>query len=99
MALARGAALALTNAPLFAASTDSLACCAGQCTGEVNPRVLSPTDLDVCAHADTGKIFWPYSALYDDQTVQRRGTLILAGSAVAGIAAIRVVAGGDFIVV
>ncbi|AKN15418.1 hypothetical protein MHAE_13108 [Mycobacterium haemophilum DSM 44634] len=89
MALARGAALASANAPLFAASTAALAYALDPGTGEVNPRVLSPTYLDVCAPADLGDNVLAYSALDDDdQTVQRRGPLVLAGSAMAGIAAL-----------
>src|SRR5208283_1751441 len=54
MALARGAALASANAPLFASSTAALAYALDPGTGEMSPRALSPTYLDVWGNADLG---------------------------------------------
>jgi hypothetical protein len=91
MALARGAALASATAPLFASSTAALAYALDPGTGEVNPRALSPTYLDVCANADLGESVLAYSAVdddEDDESTQRRRPLALAGSAMAGVAAI-----------
>jgi hypothetical protein len=90
MALARGAALASANAPLFASSTAALAYALDPGTGEVNPRALSPTYLDVCGNADLGAAALAYSALEDDaddKTVQRRRPLVAAAGALAGISA------------
>lgn len=47
MALARGAALASANAPLFASSTAALAYAQDPGTGEVDPYAVSPGYLDV----------------------------------------------------
>ncbi|WP_437339827.1 DUF7159 family protein, partial [Mycobacterium asiaticum] len=49
MALARGAALASANAPLFSSSTAALAYALDPGTGELNPHALTPSYLDVCA--------------------------------------------------
>ena len=93
MALARGAALASANAPLFASSTAALAYALDPGTGEVSPRGLSPTYLDVCANADPGQAALAYSAVDDDAggdagNVRRRRSLLYSGSAFAGVAAI-----------
>jgi hypothetical protein len=90
MALARGAALASANAPLFASSTAALAYALDPGTGEVNPRALSPTYLDVCGNADLGAGALAYSVLddEDDDTQRRRRPMLLAGSALAGIGAL-----------
>ncbi|OBF63715.1 hypothetical protein A5787_00010, partial [Mycobacterium sp. 852002-50816_SCH5313054-b] len=91
MALARGAALASANAPLFAVSTAALAYSLDPGTGEVSPRALSPTYLEVSGNARPGAL--AYSALDDladdaqDQP-RRRGFPMLVGSALAGIAAV-----------
>ncbi|ORA20598.1 hypothetical protein BST12_14970, partial [Mycobacterium angelicum] len=97
-ALARGAALASANAPLFASSTAALAYALDPGTGEVNPRALTPGYLDVCANAGLGAL--AYSALDDlddeadepedddeDDSPRRRRPLVLTGGAMAGIAA------------
>ncbi|WP_374023259.1 hypothetical protein [Mycobacterium sp. HNNTM2301] len=91
MALARGAALASANAPLFASSTAALAYALDPGTGEVSPRPLGPTYLDVWGNADAESL--AYSALTDevdgDEVVPRlRRPMFLAGSALAGIAAV-----------
>lgn len=90
MALARGAALASANAPLFVSSTAALAYALDPGTGEVNPRALSPTYLDVSANADLGVGARAYSALgeEDDESTPRRRSPTLVGSAMAGVAAI-----------
>jgi hypothetical protein len=93
MALARGAALASANAPLFASSTAALAYALDPGTGEVSPRALSPTYLDVCANADPGQAALAYSAVADDadgdaEDIRRRRSLLFSGSALAGVAAI-----------
>jgi hypothetical protein len=90
MALARGAALASANAPLFASSTAALAYALDPGTGELNPGVLSPTYLDVSGNADLGAGALAYSALddaADDRPTQRRRPMILAGSALVAIGA------------
>jgi hypothetical protein len=90
MALARGAALASANAPLFASSTAALAYALDPGTGEVNPRGLTPTYLDVSANAVVGERALAYSALddADDEIPRRRRPMFLAGSALAGIGAV-----------
>ena len=91
MALARGAALASANAPLFASSTAALAYALDPGTGEMNPRALSPTYLDVCGNADLGAGALAYSAVEDDggdETRRRPRASLVAGSALAAISAI-----------
>lgn len=87
MALARGAALASANAPLFAVSTAALAYSLDPGTGEVNPRALSPTYLEVSGNARPGAL--AYSALDDapDDPPRRRFPM-LVGSALAAVAAV-----------
>jgi hypothetical protein len=92
MALARGAALASANAPLFASSTAALAYSLDRGTGEVNPGALSPAYLEVCGNADPGDRALANSALEDfaaDDGVgsPRRRPFVLAGSALAAVAA------------
>ena len=90
MALARGAALASANAPLFASSTAALAYALDPGTGEVSPRGLSPTYFDVSANAAFGERVLAYSALSneDDEAPRGRRPMLLAGSALAGIVAV-----------
>ncbi|MDM4143286.1 hypothetical protein, partial [Mycobacterium sp. FLAC0960] len=90
MALARGAALASANAPLFASSTAALAYALDPGTGEMNPPALGPTYLDVWGHADVDTDVRAYSAVADDdETPPRRPwSMLLAGSALAGIVAV-----------
>ncbi|MEY8018370.1 DUF7159 family protein [Mycobacterium servetii] len=91
MALARGAALASANAPLFASSTAALAYALDPGTGEIHPRGLTPTYLDISANADLGDEALAYSAITEDDDEaprRRRRPLMLTGSALAGIAAV-----------
>ncbi|WP_082943076.1 hypothetical protein, partial [Mycobacterium sp. 852002-40037_SCH5390672] len=90
MALARGAALASANAPLFASSTAALAYALDPGTGEMNPPALTPTYLDVWGHADVGTDARAYSAVADDEEEppRRPWSMMLAGSALAGIVAV-----------
>ncbi|OBG30358.1 hypothetical protein [Mycobacterium sp. 852002-51057_SCH5723018] len=93
LALARGAALASANAPLFAASTAALAYALDPGTGEINPRALTPAYLDVYGNADPVAGALAYSALADDaayggERPRRRRPLVLAGGALAGISAV-----------
>jgi hypothetical protein len=88
MALARGAALASANAPLFASSTAALAYALDPGTGEVSPRALAPSYLDVWGNADPDALAYSAVADEDDVTPRRRRPMFLAGSALAGIAAV-----------
>jgi len=89
MALARGAALASANAPLFASSTAALAYALDPGTGELNPRAFGPTYLDVSGNAPPGAL--AYSAVEDDEDEQprrNRRPVLLAGSALVAAAAV-----------
>ncbi|HZU45791.1 MAG TPA: hypothetical protein VFA16_00825 [Mycobacterium sp.] len=95
MALARGAALASANAPLFASSTAALAYAQDPGTGEVDRYAVAPTYLDVSGHASLGSAALAYSALPEDNDLpgQRpRRPLLLVGSALAAVFLIGVVA-------
>jgi hypothetical protein len=88
MALARGAALASANAPLFASSTAALAYAQDPGTGEVSPRALAPTYLDVSANARLGTGALAYSALADeddDEGPRLHRPFLLAGSGLAAV--------------
>ncbi|MGE2818278.1 DUF7159 family protein, partial [Mycobacterium heidelbergense] len=88
MALARGAALASANAPLFASSTAALAYALDPGTGELNPGALAPTYLDVSGNAALGADALAYSALddiADHEPRQRRRPMLLAGSALTAV--------------
>jgi hypothetical protein len=89
MALARGAALASANAPLFASSTAALAYALDPSTGELSPPALGPTYLDVWGNADVGTDARAYSAVADDdeEPPRRPWSMLLAGSALVGIVA------------
>jgi hypothetical protein len=68
-ALARGAALASANAPLFASSTDALAYALDPGTGSVSQHVLEPGYMavaDAAAAVQPGAEALAYSALADD---------------------------------
>ena len=94
LALARGAALASANAPLFASTTSALAYALDPGTGEVNPRALGPSYLDVCAVAGVSEGALAYSAVDDEHEAEhhgaetRRRPLALVTGAVAGVAAV-----------
>ena len=95
MALARGAALASANAPLFASSTAALAYAQDPGTGEVNPYKLAPAYIDVVTNADLGSGALAYSAVADqedDESRPRRRRFMLSGSALAALFVIGVVA-------
>ncbi|WP_205876048.1 DUF7159 family protein [Mycobacterium camsae] len=93
MALARGAALASANAPLFASSTSALAYALDPGTGEVNPRALTPSYLDVCAMAGVSEGALAYSAIAEEtdpelEAETRRRPLALVSAAIVGVAAV-----------
>lgn len=95
MALARGAALASANAPLFASSTAALAYAQDPGTGEVDRYAVAPTYLDVSGQASLGSAALAYSALPDDdeEPIQRpRRPILLVGSALAAVLLVGVVA-------
>jgi hypothetical protein len=89
MALARGAALASANAPLFASSTAALAYALDPSTGELSLPALGPSYLDVWGNADVGTGARAYSAVADedDNPPRRPRSMLLAGSALVGIVA------------
>lgn len=106
-ALARGAALASANAPLFSSSTAALAYAQDPGTGAINPFALAPGYLAVQGEADADGL--AYSAVPDDpdefftgsQTAatelvdadyHERSSFRLVGSTVAAIFVIGVVA-------
>lgn len=93
MALARGAALASANAPLFASSTSALAYALDPGTGEVNPHALTPSYLDVCAMAGVSEGALAYSAIDDEADPEpepdaRRRPVALVSAAIVGVAAV-----------
>lgn len=94
MALARGAALASANAPLFASSTAALAYALDPGTGAVNPRVIAPAYVDVSANAAVDSTSLAYSAVPADDEEGRDGrrSLTLVGSGIAAILVIGLVA-------
>jgi hypothetical protein len=95
MALARGAALASANAPLFAASTAALAYAQDPGTGEVIPDALAPAYLDISANARLGGSALAYSAVGDeeeDEGSRARRPFLLAGSGLAAVFVIGIVA-------
>jgi hypothetical protein len=69
MALARGAALAAANAPLFASSTAALAYAQDPGTGEVNPYLLAGylAVPEVAAGTEPGEEDLAYSAVPDEE--------------------------------
>ncbi|HZC90127.1 MAG TPA: hypothetical protein VE400_05560 [Mycobacterium sp.] len=94
MALARGAALASANAPLFASSTAALAYAQDPGTGEVDPYAVAPAYLDVSGNANQGSGALAYSALPhdDDRRLRVPEPFLLAGSALVSVFLIGVVA-------
>ena len=65
-ALARGAALASANAPLFSSSTAAVAYAQDPGTGAVNPFVLDAAYFDLPAAATVGRNALAYSAVPDE---------------------------------
>lgn len=95
MALARGAAVASANAPLFASSTAALAYAQDPGTGEVNPNALAPAYLDVSANARLGDSALAYSALADEEVeegLRAHRPFLLASSGGAAAILIGIVA-------
>jgi hypothetical protein len=95
MALARGAALASANAPLFASSTAALAYAQDPGTGEVNPNALAPAYLSVSANARLGDSALAYSAFADDEVddgLRGQRPFLLASSGAAAVVLIGIVA-------
>jgi hypothetical protein len=95
MALARGAALASANATLFASSTAALAYAKDPGTGEVDLYAVAPAYLDLSGNAQLGSGALAYSASPDDDDDQRLRApkpFLLAGSGLAAVLIIGVVA-------
>ncbi len=65
-ALARGAALASANAPLFSSSTAALAYAQDPGTGFINPYAVAPGYFDVATDNESGEQALAYSAVTDD---------------------------------
>ncbi len=102
-ALARGAALASANAPLFASSTAALAYAQDPGTGAINPFAVAPGYFETPGGADEGAL--AYSAVPDDvddpytgatalvdSGYRDRRSFRLVGAMVAGIFIVGVVA-------
>jgi hypothetical protein len=84
MALARGAALASANAPLFASSTAALAYAQDPGTGEVDPFAVSPGYLEVPVHrpgAELREEDLAYSATPDQDADAETGVVNTAETA------------------
>jgi hypothetical protein len=84
MALARGAALASANAPLFASSTAALAYAQDPGTGEVDPFAVSPGYLEVPVHrsgAELREEDLAYSAAPDQDADAQTGVVNTAEAA------------------
>ncbi|MDT7721402.1 MAG: hypothetical protein QOE94_2413 [Mycobacterium sp.] len=95
MALARGAALASANAPLFASSTAALAYAQDPGTGEVNPSALAPAYLGASANARLDDSALAYSAFADDEVdkgLRGQRPFLLASSGAAAVVLIGIVA-------
>ncbi|MGH3577376.1 MAG: DUF7159 family protein, partial [Mycobacterium sp.] len=81
MALARGAALASANAPLFASSTAALAYAQDPGTGAVDPYAVSPGYLDVPvrpAGTELSEEDLAYSAVPDDEAAAETAVVDVA---------------------
>ena len=65
-ALARGAALASANAPLFSSSTAALAYAQDPGTGAIDPYAVAPGFFDVAVDGASGEQALAYSAVGDD---------------------------------
>ena len=86
MALARGAALASANAPLFASSTAALAYAQDPGTGEVDPYAVSPGHLEVPIRrpgVEFGEADLAYSAAPDEEADATTGVAEIAEIATA----------------
>ena len=84
MALARGAALASANAPLFASSTAALANAQDPGTGEVDPFAVSPGYLEVPVHrpgAELREEDLAYSAAPDQDADAETGVVNIVEAA------------------
>lgn len=84
MALARGAALASANAPLFASSTAALAYAQDPGTGEIDPYAVSPGYLEVPVHragAELREEDLAYSAAPDQEADAQTGVVDIAEAA------------------
>ena len=84
MALARGAALASANAPLFASSTAALAYAQDPGTGEVDRYAVSPGYLEVPVHRAGARLReedLAYSAAPDQDADEQTGIVNIAESA------------------
>jgi hypothetical protein len=81
MALARGAALASANAPLFASSTAALAYAQDPGTGEIDPYAVSPGHLEVPIRrpgVEFGESDLAYSAAPDEEADAPTGVAEIA---------------------
>src|ERR1700756_3533873 len=95
MALARGAALASANAPLFASSTAAVAYAQDPGTGEVDPLALTGTypellpgyqgQPDVAYSAVPDDDSDAHAVIGEDESAQRRKSFLLVGTALAMI--------------
>jgi hypothetical protein len=65
-ALARGAALASANAPLFSSSTAALAYAQDPGTGAIDPYAVAPGYFDVAVDGSSGEEALAYSAVQDE---------------------------------
>ena len=65
-ALARGAALASANAPLFSSSTAALAYAQDPGTGAIDPYAVAPGYFDVAVDGSSGEQALAYSAVQDE---------------------------------
>ena len=65
-ALARGAALASANAPLFSSSTAALAYAQDPGTGAIDPYAVAPGYFDVAGDGSSGEEALAYSAVQDE---------------------------------
>ncbi|MBV9350277.1 MAG: hypothetical protein JOZ23_01895, partial [Mycobacterium sp.] len=99
MALARAAALASANAPLFASSTAALAYAQDPGTGEVDPTAVAPVYLGVSGNANLSSAALAYSAIPEEGSAGNEAErsrvprpVALAATALAAILVISVVA-------
>jgi len=79
-ALARGAALASANAPLFSSSTAALAYAQDPGTGAIDPYAVAPGFFDVAVDGASGEQALAYSAVADDDADRRRARVAASAS-------------------